>query len=675
MIRIQVNGRTMEAEVGESILSAVSRAGIRIPTLCSIEGLHPAGTCRVCEVEVLDDSTPSDVAAGQTGRGLSCDDGTETLVPACSHPVHEGMRILTHSDKVIEARRTLIELLLADHPDDCLYCGKSRSCRLKELAEEYGIRERSFPGSGKRKNVPPDTGSSALIRDGAKCILCGNCVRICGERQGIAAMDFTGRGGTMAVEPPFHQDMAHSPCIACGQCLAVCPTGALREQDSLSRVLSALNSDSFYPVLQCDPASMAALAGELFPRWWGGGGGACGGTAASFPGQALPEDCISLIRGALACIGFRKIYDSSWGYGISLIRTAGEWISRFREEETNGGGVSFPLISACPALWRKYVSEECPELSPLFSKVPDGWESLGSFLKTQFSSGSGGPAGCAGRQVFSVGILPCIAKKADVAGEGNPGSALDAVLSTRECAGLFRLYGIDFSRVPRRGFDSPFALCGASPEGKGDENSCGSSCGNGCDGDCGDGGGSSGCGLLFSRPGGMTGGLFCLLSMAALTGDFSGRKGRQGFRGIRAESLEGFPGRVFRMKTESTGTKEITGVVLNGAGESLRFLKSLLLPSGGKKREKLHFAELTACPGGCLGGGGQILQRRDCRRDPVPDRMEPFAGMEAFLSDLCGKLRAAGLFETEKFPEELLPGGDARTGKQGKKRKQKESHQ
>ena len=282
MIRIQVNGRTVEAEEGESILSAVSRAGIRIPTLCSIEDLHPAGTCRICVVEVLDDSIPSDAAAGQTGSGLSCGDGTETLVPACSHPVREGMRILTHSDKVIEARRTLIELLLADHPDDCLYCGKSRSCRLKELAEEYGIRERSFPGSGKRKNVPPDTGSSALIRDGAKCILCGNCVRICGERQGIAAMDFTGRGGTMSVEPAFHQDMAHSPCIACGQCLAVCPTGALREQDSLSRVLSALNSDSFYPVLQCDPASMAALAGELFPRWWGGGGGACGRL---FPGS------------------------------------------------------------------------------------------------------------------------------------------------------------------------------------------------------------------------------------------------------------------------------------------------------------------------------------------------------------------------------------------------------
>ncbi len=684
MIRIQVNGRFVEAEEGESILSAVARAGIRIPTLCRIEGLIPEGTCRICVVELLNDSIPSAGAeAGETGCELSGDEaGMETLVPACSHPVREGMRILTHSDKVIESRRTLIELLLADHPDDCLYCGKSRSCRLKALAEEYGIRERSFPGSGK-KNVLPDTGSSALVRDGAKCILCGKCVRICGERQGIAAMDFTGRGGSMAVEPAFHQDMVHSPCIACGQCLGVCPTGALREQDSLPRVLSALNSDSFYPVVQCDPASMAALAGDLFPRE----------TAAGIPGSAaagpVSEDSASLIRGALACIGFKRVYDSSWGFGMSLIRTAGEWISRFREEETNrenGGEVSHPLISACPALWRKYVREECPELSPLFSKVPDGWESLGRFLKTQFSSGKAGSgSGDERKKLFIVGILPCVAKKAsaggvegdDSGGERTSGSALDAVLTTRECAQLFRLYGIDFSCVPRRGFDSPFPEDSSFPPlrregdvaaGGGRRNASGTL----SEGGAGEEGSAvGGCGLLFSRSGGMTGGLLTLLSV--LPEHWGGRKGRgiRGLRSLRSESMEGFPGRVFRLKGESSAGREITCGVLNGAGESVRFLKDL---SSGKtgKNGALHFVELTACPGGCIGGGGQIPELMPGKTS-VPERMEAFAGLETFLSDLCVKLRFSDFFEKENLPIELFSGKDVQTEKPEKKTKAKES--
>ena len=207
MFEITVNNRVIDAEEWETILSALTRVGIRVPTLCHLPDLPPMGACRICIVEV----------EGAEGDGL---------VPSCSYPVAEGMRIFTNSRKVINARRTLLELLLSNHPDDCLYCQKSRDCRLRTLAEEYGVRERT-PGKRFREKLRDLTGA-CVVRDASKCILCGKCVRVCEEVQKVSAIGFVGRAGRTVVAPAFHQSMNVSSCVGCGQCLSVCRFGAIR---------------------------------------------------------------------------------------------------------------------------------------------------------------------------------------------------------------------------------------------------------------------------------------------------------------------------------------------------------------------------------------------------------------------------------------------------------------
>ena len=211
MFEITANDRRIEAEPGETILSALTRAGIHVPTLCHMKKLTPTGACRICVVEV---------------RGMP------GLVPSCSTPVEAGMVISTNSPRVIEARKVIIELLLADHPDDCLYCVRSGSCKLQKFAQDYGIRERIF--KPRRRENTLDVTSPAIVFDQSKCILCGKCVRTCNEIQKVSAIEFTGRGSNMNVAPAFHDSLNVSSCIYCGQCILACPTGALLEKTSLS---------------------------------------------------------------------------------------------------------------------------------------------------------------------------------------------------------------------------------------------------------------------------------------------------------------------------------------------------------------------------------------------------------------------------------------------------------
>jgi len=227
MISITVNGRAVEAEEGESILQAVRRAGISIPTLCYIDGLPPTGACRMCVVEL---------------------EGDGRLVPSCSFPVAPGMKILTHSPKAISARKTIVELLLANHPDDCLYCARNGSCELQGYAIELGVRQRRYSGS--RNDWKMDQSSPAIVRDPDKCILCGKCVRVCEEIQGVACIDFIGRGSKAHIGTAFDEGLNVSSCINCGQCIKVCPTGALTERSSISKVMDAISVRAIKRVME-----------------------------------------------------------------------------------------------------------------------------------------------------------------------------------------------------------------------------------------------------------------------------------------------------------------------------------------------------------------------------------------------------------------------------------------
>ncbi len=407
MFEITVNNRVIDAEEGETILSALTRVGIRVPTLCHLPDLPPMGACRICIVEV----------EGAEGDGL---------VPSCSYPVAEGMRIFTNSRKVINARRTLLELLLSNHPDDCLYCQKSRDCRLRTLAEEYGVRERT-PGKRFREKLRDLTGA-CVVRDASKCILCGKCVRVCEEVQKVSAIGFVGRAGRTVVAPAFHQSMNVSSCVGCGQCTLVCPTGALVEHSSLDSVTAAVGDPEKCVVIQHSPAVVLAVAEEFGLK----------------PGMDVP----GLLNAALRRIGFRKVFNSAFAADIAIQEQSKELVERLKS------GANLPLIAACSSAV-PFIEEFYPEFIPNLSTVRSAQGILASLIRTRFAKAEGIPPD----RIFCVAAAPCTARKSEAA-HAVPGgeAALDAVLTSRELLRLIRLYGIDFNSLIPEPADTPFAV-------------------------------------------------------------------------------------------------------------------------------------------------------------------------------------------------------------------------
>lgn len=407
MFEITVNNRVIDAEEGETILSALTRVGIRVPTLCHLPDLPPVGACRICIVEV----------EGAEGDGL---------VPSCSYPVAEGMRIFTNSRKVINARRTLLELLLSNHPDDCLYCQKSRDCRLRTLAEEYGVRERT-PGKRFREKLRDLTGA-CVVRDASKCILCGKCVRVCEEVQKVSAIGFVGRAGRTVVAPAFHQSMNVSSCVGCGQCTLVCPTGALVEHSSLDRVAAAVGDPEKCVAIQHSPTVVLAVAEEFGLK----------------PGMDVP----GLLNAALRRIGFRKVFNSAFAADIAIQEQSKELVERLKS------GENLPLIAACSSAV-PFIEEFYPEFIPNLSTVRSAQSILASLIRTRFA----GEVGVSPDRIHCVAAAPCTARKNEAA-HAVPGgeAALDAVLTSRELLRLLRLYGIDFNSLLPEPADAPFDM-------------------------------------------------------------------------------------------------------------------------------------------------------------------------------------------------------------------------
>jgi NADH dehydrogenase/NADH:ubiquinone oxidoreductase subunit G len=296
MIQFEADGNVIEAEEGETLLAALRREGVRVPTLCHMEGLPPSGACRLCVVEV---------------------DGAPGLVPSCSFPVATGMKVKTRTPRVLEARRTIVELLLSNHPDDCLYCTRSGKCDLQTLAHDLGVRQRTYRGA--KSSRPLDVSSPSLVRDPNKCILCGRCVRVCEEIQGVSAIDFIGRGAKTVVGTAFDRGLNVSSCINCGQCVLVCPTGALAERSSLDAVVAALADPRKTVVVQHAPSVSVTLAEEF---------GAKSGT-----------DVDGRMVAALRRIGFDRVFDTSFTADLTIMEEASELAERVRT-----GGV-LPMLT------------------------------------------------------------------------------------------------------------------------------------------------------------------------------------------------------------------------------------------------------------------------------------------------------------------------------------------
>ena len=405
-ITLTVNGNQIQALQGDTILQALERANIKVPTLCYMANLMPTGACRMCVVEV----------EGQRG-----------LVPSCAFPAADGMVIQTHSPRALLARKTVVELLLSAHPDDCLYCVRSGSCQLQGFAEELGVRKRRYSGAKNRFNL--DISSPSIERDPNKCILCGRCVRVCEEIQGVSAIDFTGRGSKTVIGTAFDKGLNTSTCINCGQCIIVCPTGALHEPSHAKEVTEALNDPNKIVVAQHAPAISVTLGEEFGLR----------------PGA----DVTGLMAAALRRMGFSKVFDTSFSADLTIMEEASELVHRLK----NGG--KLPMMTSCSPGWIKFMEQFYPDHLEHLSTCKSPQQMLGAVIKSYYAE----TQGIDPNNIFSVSIMPCTAKKfeaerPEMVRNGRPD--IDAVLTTRELGRLIRKHGLDLGDLVPETQDTPF---------------------------------------------------------------------------------------------------------------------------------------------------------------------------------------------------------------------------
>lgn len=407
LITIQVNNKKIKAEKGETILSALNRNGIIIPTLCRMKEFTPTGACRICVVEV---------------------EGRERLVTACSQPVEEWMKIWTHSPRVIAARRTIVELLLSNHPDDCLYCDRNLNCELQRLAESLNIRERRIKG---RKIKPRlDQSSPAIVRELAKCILCGRCVRVCEESITATSLDFINRGKQTHIGVAMDRDLNFSSCIQCGQCVLVCPTAALHEKHSITEVQEYLNKSEVLKVIQFSPLAALGVAEELKMKY--------------------TRDFDMVLNSILHRIGFDRVYNTGTGTDICVTEITKQLQSNLQNESKE------PLfLSVCPA-WVKYAEQFMPSVIPVLSTLKPPQQIVGALVKSIVAD----DLNLKSEQIYSVSVSPCTAMKFEARRDGMTRkgiSDVDAVLTVRELTRLIRLFGVDVTSIDKERADEPFS--------------------------------------------------------------------------------------------------------------------------------------------------------------------------------------------------------------------------
>jgi iron-only hydrogenase group A len=391
---IEINGQTVTARRGETILTILNRTGIRIPTLCHLAGFTPTGSCRLCVVEV---------------------EGMPGLVTSCSHMAEEWMKIHTHSPRVTKARKTVVELLLANHPDDCLYCDRSGNCELHDLASELNVKERHY--RSRKPSIKIDRNCASIERDPAKCILCGRCIRVCDEIIGMSAIEIVGRGSNSSIGTSYNKGLNTTACVKCGQCIMVCPTAALKEKSSFPAVIDALNNKDLIPVVQISPGVQGSIAEDL---------GIKGG-----------RDLQNLLGTALRMMGFRQIFDTSASADLMIMEISRQLTQRIKDKE------KMPLFTSCCPSWVRFIDEYRPDLKKhtVTSKSP--MMIMGSLIKQEYAR----QINIHKDKVYSVAVMPCTSKKQEAISAENEESVIDAVLTTRELIRMIRMFGIDFNSL------------------------------------------------------------------------------------------------------------------------------------------------------------------------------------------------------------------------------------
>ncbi|MBO4488306.1 MAG: iron hydrogenase small subunit [Bacteroidales bacterium] len=416
MIKLTIDNREVEVPKGTTILKAAQTIGINIPTLCHFEleglGVHnKPGSCRICVVEVA---------------------GRRNLAPACITEVMPDMVVKTNSMRVINARRTVLELMLSDHPNDCLQCAKNGRCELQKLAIRFGIRQNPYVG-GEQSNYQIEV-SPSIIRDMNKCVMCRRCETMCNEMQTVGALSAIERGFPAVVSTAFNQHLEDSPCSFCGQCVAVCPVGALTEVDHTPKILRAIMDEKKKTVVQVAPAVRVALGEEFGMK----------------PGTIVTGKMVT----ALKMLGFDYVFDTDWSADLTIMEEGTELIGRLTKFLNGDKDVKLPILTSCCPAWVNFFEHHFPEMKELPSTAKSPQQMFGAIAKSYFAE----KIGISREDMISVSVMPCLAKKYECSRDefkvnGNPD--VDYSISTRELASMIKQANIDLATLPESEFDSP----------------------------------------------------------------------------------------------------------------------------------------------------------------------------------------------------------------------------
>ncbi|MGI9950987.1 [FeFe] hydrogenase, group A [Moorellaceae bacterium AZ2] len=522
--KVTVDGETVEINGAKNLLEVVRRAGIELPTFCYHSELSVYGACRMCMVEV-------------EGRGL---------VAACSTPPADGMKIHTNTPRTRRLRRMVLELLLANHERECTTCERNGSCKLQQLARRLGVTQVRFGRQDKR--MPVDNSSPSLVNNPNKCILCGDCVRMCKEIQGVGIWDFAFRGSRTRVTTAFNRPLAEVGCLNCGQCVAVCPTGALAVKSEINQVWSAIQDLDRMVVVQMAPAVRVAIGEEFGLK----------------PGEGATGRLVA----ALKKLGFDRVFDTTFTADMTSIEEAMELLQRL---ET---GEKLPLFTSCCPAWVKYAEQFHPELLDNLSTCRSPQQMFGSLVKKHYSR----EIGKSPQEMVCVSIMPCTAKKFEARRPEFTTDGVrdvDFVLTTVELAQMIKEAGIVFADLEPEAFDNPLGV-------------------------------GSGAGIIYGASGGVMESVVRFLYGYLTEDDEVGRVNfypARGMQGIKEAQVD-IQGQRLRL------------AIVNGLVRAEELIQRLQ-----RGEVFYHAVEVMACPGGCLGGGGQ----------PVPNdtaaRLERMKGL------------------------------------------------
>ncbi len=523
-INVIIDKKPVSVEPGTTILHAAKEVGITIPTLCylNLPGLgieNKPGGCRICVVEV---------------------EGRSNLAPSCATNCTEGMVITTNSIRVLNARKTVMELILSDHPSDCLVCPKNGTCDLQTMAQDLGIREIHY--KGEQSHYKEDL-SPSIIRDMDKCILCRRCEMMCNEFQTVGALSAINRGFMSVVAPAFEQDLEKSPCTYCGQCVAVCPTAALTEVNHSNTVIRALADPKKTVVVQTAPAVRAALGEEFGLE----------------PGTLVTGKMVAALR----LLGFDYVFDTDFAADLTIMEEGAELLNRLSKHLAGDKSVKLPILTSCCPAWVNFFEHNFPDMRDIPSTARSPQQMFGAIAKTYFAEN----IGVKREEMQVVSIMPCLAKKYECQREefstdGNPD--VDYSLTTRELAALIKQANIDFNSLEDEEFDNPL-------------------------------GESSGAAVIFGTTGGV---------IEAATRTAYELQTDKKLEKVDFEELRGMEG--IRKATIDFDGLDINIGIAHGLGNARKLLESIQ-----KGESKFHAIEIMACPGGCIGGGGQPQHHGD----------------------------------------------------------------